>query len=790
MDKETLLRRLDFRTFYADLIPSLSGGPQAAAHCPFPEHEDRRASFSVNLDTGLYNCHGCGRKGDVFTFYQELKGVDFKTALKELSETAGISEPQGQNKRITETYDYCDEKSDLIYQVCRYEPKDFRPRRRGSEGKWIYNLNGVRRVPYNLPELLNAQSVIIVEGEKDADKLKALGYMGNVAVTTTHGGAKAWKKEYADFFKDKRVAIIPDHDRPGVKYAEIIARNLHGTASIVKIVELPYLGDIKEKHGLDVSNWIELRSKDGKTDVAIKDELTNLVKTAPEWEAINTIDSTTATDELHPIPLPDELSPVEPFDFALLPETLRPWAKDISERIQCPPDFVAAGIMTSLAAVLGRKVAIRPQEHTDWTVIPNIWAIVVGRPGVMKSPALEAVLAPLKRLAADATESYATAIEEFNTTQVAAKLRRENAEKKARKMLLEDPDADLLTVLAVDEVAVPVQKRYMANDSTPEALGELLRQNPNGLLVYRDEIVSLLKGLDREDRAEGRGFYLTAWNGDSSFTFDRIGRGLNLHIDAVCLSLLGGTQPGRLAEYIGHAVRGGTGDDGLIQRFGLLVWPDTGGKWKDVDRWPDNDAKIRAYKVFEHLNSIDPISTGARQDTDINGNPDGPPYLRLSPSALELFQEWRTDLETRLRSGDLHPALESHFAKYRKLVPALALIIHLADYGKGPVTENAMLKALAWGEYLETHAQRAYGAISQPEVTTAKAIISRIRKGDLTTAFSSRDVWRHGWSKLSDSKHVARALQLLVDYDWLTVEYLETSGRPKTVYHVNEGVME
>jgi putative DNA primase/helicase len=342
--------------------------------------------------------------------------------------------------------------------------------------------------------------------------------------------------------------------------------------------------------------------------------------------------------------------------------------------------------------------------------------------------------------------------------------------------------------LAVDKEDVPVQKRYMANDSTPEALGELLRQNPDGLLVFRDEIVSLLNGLDREGRIEGRGFYLTAGNGNASFTFDRITRGLNLHIEAVCLSVLGGTQPGRLAEYIGHAVRGGTGDDGLIQRFGLLVWPDTSGTWKDVDRLPDNEAKNRAFKVFEHLDNIDPASIGAQQDTDLNGNPDGPPYLRLSPGALESFQEWRTDLETRLRAGDLHHALESHFAKYRKLIPALALIIHLADGGTGPVTETAMLKALAWGEYLKTHARRAYGAVSHPEVAAAKAILARIRKSDLAASFSSRDVWRPGWSKLSDRRQVAHALEMLVDYGWLTVEYLETGGRTKTVYHYYERV--
>ena len=491
-----------------------------------------------------------------------------------------------------------------------------------------------------------------------------------------------------------------------------------------------------------------------------------------------------------PMPLPDELASVAPFDTALLPETLRPWAEDISERIQCPPDFVGIGIMTGLAAVLGRKIAIRPQERTDWTVIANQWGLVVGRPGVLKSPAIEATLAPLKRLIAKATEQHATDYEDYRKNQTIVKIRAEVGEKAARKRLEKDPGTDatdLFALFAVDDIAVPAVRRYIANDTSPASLGELLRQNQNGLLVYRDELVSLLKGLDREDQAEGRGFYLTGWNGDSAYTFDRIGRGLNLHIEAVCLSVLGGTQPGRLAEYIGQAVRGGAGDDGLIQRFGLLVWPDTSGTWKDVDRWPDNEAKNTAFKVYERLDSLDPIAIGAEQDTDLDGKPDGPPYLRLSAGALEMFQEWRINLEARLRSGDLHQALESHIAKYRKLIPGLALIIHLADGGTGSVTETAMFKSLAWSGYLETHAKRAYGAISQPNVGTAKAILARIKKGNLPTSFSNWQVWRPGWAQLSDREQVINGLQLLVDYNWLSEERVETGGRPATVYHLTEG---
>ncbi len=497
---------------------------------------------------------------------------------------------------------------------------------------------------------------------------------------------------------------------------------------------------------------------------------------------------TITAPDADPDPLPDELLPVAPFDFALLPDNLRPWAEDICDRMQCPADFIGAGIMAALAGLIGRRVAIRPQARTDWTVTPNLWALIVGRPGVLKSPALEQALAPVKKLSAEAAERHEQAEAEYQAEAMAAKLKKEAAEKQARKALEKNPDADLLTLLAVGEPAAPQLKRYIANDTSPASLGELLRQNPNGLLVFRDEIVSLLKSLDREGQEEGRGFYLTAWNGDSPYTFDRIGRGLNLHIPAVCLSVLGGTQPGRLSEYIRHAVKGGAADDGLIQRFGLLVWPDTNGKWKDVDRWPDTDAKNQAFKVFDRLASLDPQELGASQDTDQDGAPDGPPFLRFEPAALELFQEWRQALETRLR-GELHPALESHFSKYRKLIPSIALICHLADGGTGPVSEKATLQALAWGEYLETHAQRAYGSVSQPEITVAKAILNRIKKGDLKSGFSSRDVWRPGWAKLSDRQQVKEGLQLLEDYNWIFREKIEgTGGRPRTVYHVNQGV--
>jgi putative DNA primase/helicase len=393
---------------------------------------------------------------------------------------------------------------------------------------------------------------------------------------------------------------------------------------------------------------------------------------------------------------------------------------------------------------------------------------------------MEQALKPLKLLAAKAAERHAEAMQEYEQAARILKLRAEASEKAARAKLAKDASANISSELVDLDTEEPKLKRYIANDTSYQALGELLRYSQNGVLVYRDELVSLLKALDREDNAEARGFYLTGWNGDSSYTFDRIGRGANLHIPAVCLSVLGSTQPGRISEYLRTAVKGGAGDDGLIQRFGLLVWPDN-SDWRDVDATPNAGARAQATEVFKRLDEMDAKELGAAQDAEGEL-----PYLRFTPEALEMFREWRAELEEKLRKGDLHPALESHLAKYRKLVPGIALICHLADHGNGPVSPQATTRALAWAQYLETHARRAYASVTAPEVIAAKAILAKLKAGELQDGFTARDIYRAGWAfHLSERESVAAALQLLDDLDWIFPRVLQTEGRSATVYTVN-----
>jgi hypothetical protein len=107
-----------------------------------------------------------------------------------------------------------------------------------------------------------------------------------------------------------------------------------------------------------------------------------------------------------PCPLPDALLPIAPFKLDLLPEKLRPWAEDIADRMQCPADYLGVSIMSVLGSVIGSKIVIRPKTQDDWQVVANQWALLIGRPGVLKSPAMEEVLKPLKRLSAEADRSF------------------------------------------------------------------------------------------------------------------------------------------------------------------------------------------------------------------------------------------------------------------------------------------------------------------------------------------------------------------------------------------------
>jgi Protein of unknown function (DUF3987) len=487
-----------------------------------------------------------------------------------------------------------------------------------------------------------------------------------------------------------------------------------------------------------------------------------------------------------PKPIGGGLIPVDPFDINFMPAALGPWVEDISERLQCPPDYVGVAAMAALGSLIGRRAGIKPQRKTDWMETPNLWAIFIGRPGMLKSPAMGEALGPLKHLADEAAKQNEVDQQAYAAGLSAYRVRQQVKLSLEKDALKKDPKAKVsieMDLGSAPEEPKPI--RFYTNDSSYEALGEILIGNPTGTLVVRDELVSLLQQLDRDDQAAARGFYLSGWSGTQPYTFDRIGRG-HRHIEAVCLSVLGNTQPARISEYIRRANWGGAGGDGLIQRFGLMVWPDASPDWENVDEFPSMHARNAAWEVFQRASILDAVAMGATR-----GHYDKVPCFRFSDEAREEFIGWRADLEQRVRSGNLSPALEGHLAKYRKLVPSLALINHIADAGHGEITSVSLARAQAYAAYLESHARRVYGSGSESEADAGKAILAHIKRGDLKDNFTARDVQRHGWAHLTDRDQVGAGLSLLVDLHHLRevlIEHAPRAGRPSVQYLINPKV--
>jgi putative DNA primase/helicase len=221
-------------------------------HCPF--HKDENPSLSLNLAKGLWNCHSCNASGGMLDFERKMMTTDVETSWAQIYRITGMEPPKITHK-LVKVYDYTDVTGKLLYQKLRYEPKDFSQRQPDGKGGWWYNLNGVKKVLYRLPEVVTSKLCFCTEGEKDCDNLRdALTAAGikDFAVTTTFDGAGHWKPEYAPWFTGRMVVVIPDNDAKGKAHAQTIAASVKPFAEKVKLVELPGL---PEKG--DISDWLK-----------------------------------------------------------------------------------------------------------------------------------------------------------------------------------------------------------------------------------------------------------------------------------------------------------------------------------------------------------------------------------------------------------------------------------------------------------------------------------------------------------------------------------------------------
>ncbi len=503
-----------------------------------------------------------------------------------------------------------------------------------------------------------------------------------------------------------------------------------------------------------------------------------------------------SVEDLSPIPIPD-LPEVPKLDMNIFPEALREYVADCAARRSSPVEYAAVSTLVALASVIGTKVGIQPKANdSDFFLFPNLYALIIGPSGVKKTPSIEDGLRFILGLEEEARVRFNLREAGIAAAEKCRKLEIEAIEAQIKKIYISAVkegtdslvDREVLKERLAELKAIKPEtpERLVIQDSTIEKIGILLNENPNGLLAVHDEISPLLDEFGHKEKQRDRGFYLRAANGTGTEIIDRVGRE-DLYVTNLCLSVVGGIQPARIATLAAATVNKG-GDDGLLPRFGLTVWPDA-PEYKYVDTPPRGVSSAKA--VFQSLNHLKPDEYGIRRLTDESG---GHFFLMFGEAAQQFYTEWliRHQKETRRGFGTIGTDIPAaHYSKYSGLMPKLALIFQMVDLVSG-LDDNPEISlknaesSEKWIEFLAAHAVRLYSQAEKAEFRRARSILGHLKSGKLQPIFTARDLYRKHLRDLSDAKEVIAALEVLVEYQWLRTIRTETGGKPVVTFIFND----
>jgi 5S rRNA maturation endonuclease (ribonuclease M5) len=300
--REQILRENPLDAYLASRgIKLIGAGSERKCKCPL--HKDKSPSMSVNLKMQVWTCYaGCGG-GSVLDLMSRLEGVSVGELMKRLGDEPEKQRPQTERNepkvpilmeatvrpKLVKTYNYTTATRELVYQACRLEPKGFRQRRpnpnhnatakAGADNPaWLWNMEGVERVLYQLPIVLKTKTPIwVTEGEKDADNLTQCGCIATCNV----GGAGKWMDAYSENLKNREVILCGDNDKAGVEHMKEVLESLAGKAKVVRVVKVP-------SPAKDISEWLESQKwilTEGQSEAEAKFlALQTLVNAAPMFE--------------------------------------------------------------------------------------------------------------------------------------------------------------------------------------------------------------------------------------------------------------------------------------------------------------------------------------------------------------------------------------------------------------------------------------------------------------------------------------------------------------------------
>jgi hypothetical protein len=579
----------------------------------------------------------------------------------------------------------------------------------------------------HLADVLQADRVIVVEGEKCADALRSLGYVA----TTSPGGSKAAGKADWSTLAGKSVVILPDHDEPGESYAHDVARLATAAgAADVRVVQLadhwPECSD-----GGDVADWIKSHG-DTAEPADLREHLDAILERA--------VPATIADHD------DDRLETWEPFPVDVLPEPLRSFVTETTEIMSADPALVALPLLTAMAGAVGNRRAI--EVRPGWTEPAVLWAAVVAESGSMKSPCADKALAFVRERQQAAFEAHGFAMREWE-------IEKREYERASRRR-----DAN-----PGDPPERPVAERMIVDDCTLEALGPILAGNPHGVLLARDELSGWVEGFDKYNG--GRGGEVARWlslYNAGPLTFDRKLSG-TIHVARAAVSITGTIQPKVLSRVAGsrHV------DNGLLPRFLLAMPPRRPKVWTTGDV---NFATVAAMRgVFTTLAFARPMDDG------------GPKVLTMDAAATELFKRFYLDhADAQLVAEG---AVAAMLSKAEAWAARLALILHVArEAGDDPtpgdrVAVSSIEAGITLARWFAREWRRVFAALETggDVVDTGQdsaVAFLRARGGTATI----RDLARLGPTALRGAGAAESAARRLVATGRAESLTLQTGGRP------------
>jgi len=448
------------------------------------------------------------------------------------------------------------------------------------------------------------------------------------------------------------------------------------------------------------------------------------------------------------------------------------WLSQAAEAKNAPVDYVATTLLVVAASLIGNSLQISP--WAGWTESSILAAALVGLPSSGKSPAMDAIMSPLRALEKELQAGYATQKKDYALKLEISKREKELWEKDVRgaKELKtgypELPDSAI-------EPEKPSLVRLVTNDATIEALGTLLKQNPRGILNARDELAGWLENMGRySSQGSDRSFWIEAFGG-RSYTFDRKHQAEPLVIERLNISILGGIQPDRLANVLLSG-----DDDGLAARF-LYVWPKSTPP-KRPNSVPDETFILT---VLRRLHSI-----SLEED---------PRILMLTQEAADTLQDFRNDLYEL--EPEVNGILLGHLGKLRGITLKIALVLEMlwwacsSEYNQPMSVSNQAIESAREliTAYFLPMARKAFGDAALPEPEkNASALAKWIFKKKEST-INVRKLYRNRIVGLSDATSATAAIIELVEFGWLQPKPTRSGdqpGRQKSDYIVNPRIWE